>query len=140
LTWQRSSSSSWTTLAAARATGEGQDGEVRSFALDPLGQPRIVFDRTDTPVGVGIAGCDTGCEAPGSSWQIVDLESMQRLQDIAPIPITGGCSTSVWMRTQDERVAVGPAGEVRVAYTALHQQGGSCAITTDRERVRVLVP
>lgn len=139
----------WSVVDIGLPETHGEEGV--SLALDAQNRPRLAY-HAPLAAGFGLfyAWCDAGnCEDAGQGWQAQEIEASEEVNEELPIPPWEGCPTcnpiippctiSTWDTGMRPSLALGPAGEPRIAYDADHEQGGACGSFTDTRLTRFIL-
>ncbi len=130
----------WTRQEVGTAARHGLDVDL---ALDAQGRPHMAYNVDDfasSIYGLGYARCSGSCESAGASWTEQIVETMDQLDQVAPIPAESGCSSSYWLDVGlQASLAVDAAGNARIGYDCKHYQGGSCSIHNDITLARLAI-
>lgn len=113
-----------------------------SLALDAQGNPSVAGgteDSSNSQYGAALARCTAGCLDSNATWKAAFVESDEDATTANPVPLDKGCSISAWAVGKEVSLALDAAGSPRLAYDAIHSQGGTCAVHEDVEMVRVAV-
>jgi hypothetical protein len=114
-----------------------------ALALDSNNRPRIaggIDSIAESVYAAGLTWCDEACESAGATWKSKAVESADDLEANNPVLVQDGCSISVWSEVgRNPSLALDPSGQPRLAYEAVHGQGGSCYAHEDVVLVRVAV-
>lgn len=115
-------------------------GKYVELAVDSQNRLHLAYyveDLAQSIYGLGYTVCNSNCTTATPAWEDVFVETDSTLQAISPIAAKPGCSVSAWLDVgKDPSLAVDALGQPRIGFTAIHYQGGTCAIREDIRLVR----